>query len=207
MGGGMSVSSHDRQPATRARSAMAPTSPRSGISMPMWANGALIGWRLPLSRHNMTSTRTNGFSTCLAWLSQALWPSSSSRRSRRTRGVNSSYHAIDASRSLDGRAMWVQRGWVNMLAPLSGLLPRVRYFYPGARQQGALHVSSCAAQLVLVDSGASTVAHDDAAVDHDVAHRPAVGAPHEVEGGITGRRPWERGAVVHDEVGGLARLQ
>src|SRR5262245_52682703 len=200
MGGGMSVSSHDRQPATRARSAMAPTSPRSGISMPMWANGALIGWRLPLSRQNMTSTRTNGFSTCLAWLSHALWPSSSSRRSRMTRGVNSSYHAIDASRSLDGSAMWVQRGWVSigspclrrrpplrfgrlLLAPLGNRFsdcpaahggagrrrlslvpPCVRYFDPGARQQGALHLTSCASQLVLVDGDAPTIAHDDAAV-------------------------------------------
>ena len=57
-------------------------SPWLGISMPMWANGAMIGCGpLSWSRKKLTSTRMNGLSPWSGWPSQAPWPSASSRRS------------------------------------------------------------------------------------------------------------------------------
>ena len=81
-----------------------------GISIPMWANGAIVG-SAPLcwSRMKLTSTRMNGLSPWSGWPSQAPWPSASSRRSSSSSGVNVSYHSMERSMSEHGRAMWVQR--------------------------------------------------------------------------------------------------
>ena len=73
---------HARQPSASPRAAISSTSSRLVSSMPMWANGAMIGCGLvPWSRKKLTSTRMNGLSAWSGWPSHAPWPSASSRRS------------------------------------------------------------------------------------------------------------------------------
>ena len=72
MGSGIRRGGHDRQPASLPRVATSSTIAFVGISMPMCANGAMIGCGpLSWSRMKLTNTKMNGLSPWSGWPNHA----------------------------------------------------------------------------------------------------------------------------------------